>query len=576
MTEPTETSHAMTSWDGARLFYRMWCPATPTGKAVLLFHRGHEHSGVWQETVDNLKLDDCFVFAWDQRGHGQSDGQRGHAPNVAAVIKDAEWFARHLCRTHAIDLHNTVVIAHSIGAVIAVGWVHDYAPPVRGMVLAAPAFRVKLYVPLAIPLLRMKERLFGPGIVKSYVKARMLTHDAGYVEKYEKDPMVFRQIAVNMLLDLHDTSTRLLNDAGAISTPTLILAAEKDWIVKLPAQPEFYARLSSSVKQLDVLRGAYHSIFQETQRREVVQRVRGFVLESFLRTPCKEGLLNADQGGFTRTEYDLLRAPGKLHWSLIRLFLKTVGRLSHGVSLGWETGFDSGLTLDYVYRNQPAGRWFVGWLIDYFYLNSIGWRGIRVRGENLQRMLRLSMEQLAQAGRPIRILDIACGGGRYVVEAMHSMSAIPATAVLRDYRQENLDAAAQLAKQLGVSNLATEFGDAFDKDSLAAIDPRPTIAIVSGLYELFPENEPIRRSLEGIAASIEDGGHLIYTCQPWHPQVEFIARVLTNREGQPWIMRRRTQAEMDALVSAAGFEKISQEIDRWGIFTVSVARRRAR
>ena len=53
---------------------------------------------------------------------------------------------------------------------------------------------------------------------------------------------------------------------------------------------------------------------------------------------------------------------------------------------------------------------------------------------------------------------------------------------------------------------------------------------------------------------MEDGGLLIYTNQPWHPQVEFIARVLTNREGNPWIMRRRSQAEMDALVRAAGFD----------------------
>jgi hypothetical protein len=38
-------------------------------------------------------------------------------------------------------------------------------------------------------------------------------------------------------------------------------------------------------------------------------------------------------------------------------------------------------------------------------------------------------------------------------------------------------------------------------------------------------------------------------------------------------MRRRTQGEMDELVRDAGFEKIAMEIDPWGIFTVSVARR---
>ena len=38
-------------------------------------------------------------------------------------------------------------------------------------------------------------------------------------------------------------------------------------------------------------------------------------------------------------------------------------------------------------------------------------------------------------------------------------------------------------------------------------------------------------------------------------------------------MRRRTQAEMDQLVEAAGFRKLEQRIDEWGIFTVSLAER---
>ncbi len=38
-------------------------------------------------------------------------------------------------------------------------------------------------------------------------------------------------------------------------------------------------------------------------------------------------------------------------------------------------------------------------------------------------------------------------------------------------------------------------------------------------------------------------------------------------------MRRRTQAEMDQLVARAGFRKVAQRIDPWGIFTVSLAQR---
>ena len=84
----------------------------------------------------------------------------------------------------------------------------------------------------------------------------------------------------------------------------------------------------------------------------------------------------------------------------------------------------------------------------------------------------------------------------------------------------------------------------------------------------------VSASLRGLAAALPEGGYLIYTNQPWHPQVEFIARVLINRDGQPWVMRRRTQAEMDDLVHAAGFEKLDMEIDADGIFTVSLARKK--
>ncbi len=147
------------------------------------------------------------------------------------------------------------------------------------------------------------------------------------------------------------------------------------------------------------------------------------------------------------------------------------------------------------------------------------------------------------------------------------------SAVLRDYKRENVEAVTALARNLGVRNVTVKQEDAFDRASLASLDPRPTIGIVSGLYELFPSNAMVLNSLLGLSDAIESGGYLVYTNQPWHPQVEFIARVLRNREGDPWIMRRRTQGEMDQLVEAVGFEKIAMEVDQWGIFTVSIARR---
>src|SRR6202043_1676920 len=105
-------------------------------------------------------------------------------PNLAVVVKDADEFVRHISRQYQISPDNMIVLAHSVGAVIATAWVHDFAPPLRGLILATPAFRVKLYLPFAVPLLRLRQKLLGPGYVKSYVKATMLTHDREQAERY--------------------------------------------------------------------------------------------------------------------------------------------------------------------------------------------------------------------------------------------------------------------------------------------------------------------------------------------------------------------------------------------------------
>ena len=565
-----------TSWDGAQLFYRAWIPDPPTQKALLLFHRGHEHSGRWSEFVETLGLNDVAIFAWDARGHGRSAGERGAADNFGTLVKDVDTFVRHVRDEHGFAFENMIVLAHSVGAVVVSAWVHDYAPPIRAMILATPAFRVRLYVPFAVPSLRLKQKFLGPGYVKSYVKAKMLTHDPVQAAQYEADPLIFRQIAVNVLLGLHDAGTRLLADAGAIHLPTLMLSAGRDWVVSLKAQRDFFNGLSSPVKRMHVFPAAYHALFHERERAQVVDRVRDFVVERFATATVRSSLVDADKYGHTWEEYERLKLRGSPHFALVRGGMKTGGRLSKGIDLGWRSGFDSGLTLDYVYENEPRGVTPLGRLIDRNYLNSPGWRGIRQRKKNLESQLRRTIERVHADGLPVRIVDIAAGGGRYLLETMHALPQIAMTALLRDYKPENVDAAAQFAAKLGLTNVKVELGDAFDRESITSITPRPTIAIVSGLFELFPENAGVLESLRGLADALEPGGYLVYTNQPWHPQVEFIARVLRNREGKPWIMRRRTTAEMDELVSVAGFRKSAMEVDEWGMFTVSVAQRRSK
>lgn len=569
--------------DGTELFYRRWPAVASSGprRGIVLFHRGHEHSGRLQEVVDGLGLPGYEMFAWDARGHGRSPGERGWAEHFGVLAADADTFVRHLTATYGYEQEELAVVAQSVGAVVAAAWLHDYAPRVRCAVLAVPAFQVKLYVPFAIPGLRLLLKLKDPSFIKSYVKAKLLTHDPARIASYQSDPLISRVIAVNILVGLFDTSARLIADAPAILTPIQVLVSGSDWVVSQKPQRTFFRRLGSAEKELHEFPGFFHDTLGEKDRHLPLAKARDFIERNFAASSSPPSLLDADQRGYTREELDRLKAPAsplpRLGFAIMRSALGSLGRLSDGIRLGLATGFDSGSTLDYVYRDRPAGITPLGRLSDAAYLNSLGWRGIRVRRLHLEALLAEAFARLAAAGRPVRLVDIAAGHGRYVLAALQKLQGEGCTALLRDWSELNVERGQALIAEMGLgARAAFERGDAFDPASLAAIPGDRTVGVVSGLYELFPDNDRIRRSLAGLAAAIAPGGYLLYTNQPWHPQLEFIARVLaSHRDGQPWIMRRRTQREMDQLVAAAGFRKLEQRIDRWGIFTVSLAERTA-
>ena len=109
------SQHTFTSHDGIELFYQHWATATPstTKKAIILFHRGHEHSGRMAHLVNELNLPDFDFFAWDARGHGHSPGERGDAPSFFVCVKDIQAFVQHIEQKYAISTENIAVVAQS-------------------------------------------------------------------------------------------------------------------------------------------------------------------------------------------------------------------------------------------------------------------------------------------------------------------------------------------------------------------------------------------------------------------------------------------------------------------------------
>lgn len=577
MIESTFASH-----DGVQLFYRFWPARSGNAKgAIVLLHRGHEHGGRVAHIVEELGLDDFAFYAWDARGHGRSPGERGHSPSFAHSVRDLDCFVRHISETGGFAMDQIAVVAQSVGAVLASTWVHDYAPAIRALVLASPAFDVKLYVPFAKKGIALWQRLKGTFFVNSYVKARFLTHDPERIASFEADPLITRPIASNILLELYEAAGRVVADARAITVPTQLLISGSDFVVRHAPQHRFFENLGSTIKERHVLPGFYHDTLGERDRAKALEKVRTFITARFAEPPAVADVRNAHIAGYTRDEADRLATPLSLlsprgfYWTLTRASIRIGGLFSKGIATGVRTGFDSGSTLDYVYEDEARGLGAGGRLIDRQFLDAIGWRGIRQRKVHLQELIGNALKRLSSEGRPLRVLDIAAGHGRYVLDAVASSNEKPQSIRLQDYSPINVDKGATLIAERDLQDIAAfHRADAFDTEGVAGIEPKPTLAIVSGLYELFPDNAMINASLAGLSQALEPGSLLVYTGQPWHPQLEMIARALTShRGGEAWVMRRRTQQEMDQLVAAAGFRKIEQRIDKWGIFTVSLAER---
>jgi SAM-dependent methyltransferase len=261
--------------------------------------------------------------------------------------------------------------------------------------------------------------------------------------------------------------------------------------------------------------------------------------------------------------------PAALKWRALSLLMRTAGRASEGIRLGYRHGFDSGPMLDYVYENRARGCFVVGRLVDRVYLDSIGWRAIRARKALLQDVLRQEIAANAARGEGTVLLDVAAGPGRYLQELAAELGGAGDLEIIcRDLDPAGLAQGRRLARIAGLLCVRHEQGDACDPASLAQVRPRPNVVVASGVYELL-DAALIQRSMAGIFAVLPMGGRFVFTTQVTHPQLELIANVLPNRFGEPWVMECRSLAEVEGYARAAGFRNLTSRLEPHGLFAVT-------
>lgn len=587
------------AYDGTAIYYRYWLTMPLEGikkasqqhtqqRQVILLHRGHEHSGRLAELGEQFAKAGYQVFAWDARGNGRSGGIKDHAESVTELERDLDGFVQLVIGQTGIAIEDTLIVASSIGAVLAAAWVHDYAPNIRGMILGTPALSIRLYMPFAIPSLKVARALGLMSRVSSYVKAQVLTHDKDAQQAYNADPLISNSISTDLLIDTHATGQRLLDDAGAITVPTFVLCAGKDYVVDKQAERDFYEAINTTDKRWQLYPDSYHAIFHETNKADVFADCIDFAEQVFSKDVKAPDLSAAHLNSASKDKVDRLAIkPFNPSFAITRFAMQKFGHVSDAIATGLEHGFDSGHSLDHVYYNQPSGQNKFGQAVDKFYLSNIGWQGIRIRREHILELARLALADIEDknqsSAKPYqpKLLDIASGHGFYAFDLLTEFTNLHAE--LRDYEQHNIQALQAKAAQLEITDrVLTCQKDAFDPASYSHVqkgngdakgfdDKKFDIAIASGVFELFSDNTLPATALTGIYDSLKYGGYLLYTNQPWHPEQEFISKTLNNHRGSSWVMRCRSQAEMDQLVENAGFKKVAMRIDRFGIFTVSLA-----
>lgn len=554
------------TFDGSEIFYREW-NFRPNQKSIIIIHRGHEHSERLNDIATSEQFCGYNIFAFDLRGHGHT---KTHTSSVFMdYVRDLDYFSKFLKSEYEVKISDIFVIANSIGGVVSAAWVHDFAPQIAGMALLAPAFRINLIVPLANEMITLGTKLKKGLIIKSYVKSKMLTHDPEQQKAYDTDPLITRSIDAELLIDLAKAGKRLVDDAEAIDTPTLILSAEKDAVVFNKDQKMFHDKLDTDLKKLEVLPDFFHGILFETGKELVYNKIKDFAEQCFAKTPKQISLA---QDTFSVKEYkDLENNVGNnLNFKFQKWSLSRIGKISNGMAIGLKHGFDSGASLDYVYHNQPAGKLGFGKMMDKNYLEAIGWTGIRIRKQHLIQLIEQKIESLKKEGRTVKILDIAGGTGNYLFDIKAKYP--DAEIVINEFVKANIEIGEKVIKEQKFSNIRFTNYDCFDPETYRKIDFQPNITIISGILELFGDNEMASQAIKGVTGISEKNASVIYTGQPWHPQLKMIAYVLNNHQNKDWIMRRRSQKELDRVMAFNQVSKENMLIDDFGIFTVSLGK----
>jgi acylglycerol lipase len=273
---PEETAAAgfVETADRSRIAYRAW-PHAGAAITFAVVHGLGEHAGRYERFAKGMAKHGMGTFAVDLRGHGRSPGPRGHVDSWSQWTDDASAFVRHV---ESVAGGEVVPLGHSFGGAAVLSTVlAGKLPNSKRFIVSSAALKVKVAVPAwKIKLGTATSKLIPRLALDNEVDPKLLSRLPEVVEAYRADPLVHGKISSRLYTEWLAATRHILDHAGEIKIPFLILAGTDDGLIDPQGSQELHTK-AASMSELRLLEGRYHEPFNDRDNEEVFSLITNWL-----------------------------------------------------------------------------------------------------------------------------------------------------------------------------------------------------------------------------------------------------------------------------------------------------------